>query len=743
MSSAGRLLTVLMATLALGTGAALRLNLSYDLGAFLPPPTNPAQELLTQRLGQGPGARLIFVVLADIAAPQAAMLAERLRELPGVEQVWPQNDTLDVPDMPQSLWRKRLLLGDLPTDEASWTEILSQRLDDMMFAADDDALALIAQDPAMLAVNALLDFGSSASEPEFEYDNHRVLMVATRAPAYDLPAQTEVIGDIRKTLGGATVKHLLGSSVYAVDLQRSVRFEATLFSLIASFALLAIMIVRFRSAHRVLGVALPLAAGSALGLFALTVLFSEVHGITLAFGFTLLGVAIDYPLHLFTHAEHRGSRGQLSVWPTLLLGIASTLIAYGAFLFSGTSGLQQLGVFAFCGIVAAAAVAAWIAPSSAHANPVGQVETPVTHTSPSTGFRYVPAALVILLALGGLVSNKVFNNDLASLTPVDARLLAADRAVRTHLGVTDIRHLVAVRAADLQACLEQTELAVASLSQLQRRGTLSGLQSIVQLLPSDATQHRRRLRLGDPHSRAAFDSALQRLPFNPQGFASFTTAWQAESTALDNLSWQKLQTEPRLAGATNNLLYQDGEHWVSLVFLQRLTDPEQVNAELALLANAELIDLKQTSQDMVSAYRDRLIQVLATALGFIALLLLWRLEFRRVVWVLLSVGAAVCAAAAGSATWQGGLSLFDLMALTLVAGLGLDYALFYSRPLNPTDQLATHSAVSICALSSLIVFGVLALSSIPVLHGIGTTVAVGVVAAYLLARLGRHANSDN
>jgi predicted exporter len=732
-----------MATLALGTGAALRLNLSYDLGAFLPPANNPAQELLIQRLGQGPGAQLIFIVLRDTPAPQATRLAERLRELPGIAQVWPDNDTLDMADMPLSLWRKRLLLGDLPSDEPGWIDVLSQRLDDVMFAADDDELALIAQDPAMLAVNALLEFSSSASEPEFNYDNNRVLMVETRAPAYDLAAQTEVIADIHNALDGAAVKHLLGSAVYGVELQHSVRFEATLFSLIASFALLAIMIARFRSAHRVLGVALPLAAGSTLGLFALTVLFSEVHGITLAFGFTLLGVAIDYPLHLFTHAEHRGSQGQASVWPTLVLGITSTLIAYGAFLFSGTAGLQQLGVFAFCGIITAAAVAGWIAPWSAHENAVGQSEIPAMHSRSSPGFRYVPAALVISLALMGLVSNKVFNDNLASLTPVDANLLAADSSVRMQLGVTDIRHLVAIRAADLQDCLEQTERAVASLSKLQGRGTLGGLQSIVQLLPSDATQQRRRLSLRDPHSRAAFDHALQSLPFDPQAFASFTTAWQAESTALDNLSWQQLQTERRLTGATNNLLYRDGEHWVSLVFLQRLTDPEQVNAELALLANADLIDLKQTSQDMVSAYRDRLIQVLATALGVIALLLLWRLELRRVVWVFLSVGAAVCAAAAGSATWQGGLSLFDLMALTLVAGLGLDYALFYSRPLNSSDQLATHKAVSICALSSLIVFGVLALSSIPVLRGIGTTVAIGVIAAYLLARLGRHANAGN
>ena len=83
------------------------------------------------------------------------------------------------------------------------------------------------------------------------------------------------------------------------------------------------------------------------------------------------------------------------------------------------------------------------------------------------------------------------------------------------------------------------------------------------------------------------------------------------------------------------------------------------------------------------------------------------------------------------------------MALTLVAGLGLDYVLFYSRAQDSRDARATSAAVFICALSSLLVFGILSLSSIPVLEGIGSTVFVGVLAAYLLARYGRYANTDS
>jgi len=127
-----------------------------------------------------------------------------------------------------------------------------------------------------------------------------------------------------------------------------------------------------------------------------------------------------------------------------------------------------------------------------------------------------------------------------------------------------------------------------------------------------------------------------------------------------------------------------------------------------------------------------------------ALLFFWTRQPQRVLWLFGSLLAAVMLSALGSALLRSSLSLFDLIALTLVAGLGLDYGLFFSRVARSAQEdAATANAVLICALSSLLVFGTLSLSSIPVLEGIGTTVAIGVTCAYLLARFGRYAKAPN
>ena len=745
MTQYRRLIYFLMLCTIVAAVAVPRLQMSYDLGAFLPAPTNSAQEILTSRLGQGPGAQLIFLQLSQSSPDQAATVAERIRALNGVARVLPEEQSFSAALIPQALWAKRLLLRNLPDSVEAWTEVFEQRIDQLAFAGDDDGLALIAADPALISIDTLSEFTASISRPNLDQGDRQYLIIETKAAAYDLASQSDVVGDIRGELTPISNTLLLGGPVYGVDLRSSVQFEATAFSLLASVALIVLMIFRFRSLYYVISIALPLLAGGLVGLLALTVVFSTIHGITLAFGFTLLGVAIDYPLHLFTHAQHHeaaaGSRTATTVWPTLRLGIFSTLIAYAAFIATGTMGLQQLGIFATVGIATAAVASAWL---SAERSASSNVERPVRSTNAARQrLRYAPGVTVIVISAGLLTNLEVFNDDLGSLTPVDPQLLSTDAAIRRQLGVTDIRHIVSVRAPTLQNCLEETEDAVEQLSRLMNQGTLSGIQAITQILPSEATQKSRRALLKQPDSRADFNQALALSAFQADAFSAFLESWQLEIRNQNNLTLDDLQAEPALTGIVDSLLYQDSTGWVSLLFLQGISDLDAVAEALSSTPNAQIVDLKETSTAMVSEYRSKLLIVLVVALLAISMLLITALSMKKLVWLLFTVVGAVTLAAAVSAILQGGLSLFDLMALTLVAGLGLDYALFYSSDRDPGEDSAIDSAVLICALSSLLVFGVLSFSSIPVLSGIGTTVSIGVVVAYLLARFGRYANSGN
>ena len=109
---------VLAVTLLAATVAAWRLPLTYDLTWFLPAPDTAAEQVLTERVGQGPGARLLFVEAPGATAEALAALADRLRELPAVERVLPDASALDLAALPAVLRERYLLLVDLPTSSA-------------------------------------------------------------------------------------------------------------------------------------------------------------------------------------------------------------------------------------------------------------------------------------------------------------------------------------------------------------------------------------------------------------------------------------------------------------------------------------------------------------------------------------------------------------------------------------------------------------------------------------------------
>src|SRR5690606_14552859 len=90
------------------------------------------------------------------------------------------------------------------------------------------------------------------------------------------------------------------------------------------------------------------------------------------------------------------------------------------------------------------------------------------------------------------------------------------------------------------------------------------------------------------------------------------------------------------------------------------------------------------------------------------------------------------------------LDLFHLDVLILAPGLRLDYALIFEPAGDRRDdQLRTLHAVLVCSLMTLLVFSLLALSSIPVLRAIGGTVAIGVACNFVLALLvSRHDAGD-
>jgi predicted exporter len=722
--------TVLGALLAL---AWPRFELSYDLGLFLPAPQTADQRVLVERLGEAPGARFIMLAVPDEPARIGALI-ERLEDADSIEGVL--SDLAPPPDRPpQPLWRYRYLLADMDWSVEGLRGALEQRLGELSLGSDPALEALVASDPGAVSLAMLERLVPASDEPWRTADGRRVLVAVSQAPAFDLEGQARAVAAVNQALAATfetpSSSTLSGAGVFGVELRDTIRSEATWRSLGASGAIVIILLLAYRSLPVLLLAALPLLAGLASGFAAVALLFGSVHGITLAFGFTLLGVAIDYPLHYLSRVRVDTVVGALrSTWPTLRLSALSTGLAYLALMAGGAEGMAQLGLFSGIGVIAAAVTTRWLLPAL---TPVSLSTTDATRTQRAPRLRVMPPLFVAALGLGVAgfsTAGPWWSSDLAALSPVPADRLAEEGRLRQATGAPSLRYQVVMEDQDVEALQRQAETLEGVLEAAQRRGLIDGFQNLAALLPAPERQRQRQDRIPPgPRLETILAGATAELPFAPAAFTPFLEDAEA-SRHLPLLTPERYRDTPLEAALAQHLYRGDAARWVLLATLQGEPDVAGLRTLLGeRLPAARLVDLRSASDALVADYRQRTLTVLGGVLLLIALLLILRVHPVRAAWSLGVLLACVCCAAALLRWAVGPLNLYHLTGLLLVAGIGLDYSLFLGKP----DRTGSLHAVSVCAASTVAAFTILAASGIPALRSLGSAVALGSALCFLTA----------
>jgi predicted exporter len=765
----GILVAWLAALAALGAIVATQLKVGTDLRSFMPAPTTPDQKLLMDQVGEGPGSRLLLVAIdgGDDAAKAALSrgLAAALRKEATFTQV--VNGDFDLGMLDTRLMPYRFLLS--PTldmqalDEDYLADQLQQRLDDLGSPAATLLKGLLPRDPTLETLK-LAERWTPARSPEvregvwFSSRGEALLLAQTRGAGFDPGAQDEAIGRLRAAfaaLPDSAGSHLTisGPGYFTVVVNAQTRDQADWIGRISTIGFIVLMLAAYRSVSSLLFGALPVATGALAGIAVMTLCFSEVHGITLAFGFTLLGVAQEYPIRLLSH-RRAGESAVASVkglWPLLLTAIASACIAYLAFYASGVGGLKQLAVFTITGLLAAGFTTRYALPYLLPARARDVANTPGLarfrgwlDALPRPRWLPVPvaAAAVAMLAFA---PGPFWQNDLSALTPLPRDLLMTDARLRGELGAPDVRYLLVVQAPTADGVLAASAKLEPRLREQVAAKTLDGFELPSIYLPDLATQRARQAKLPDRATLdAALDGALDGMPFRKDLFAPFVddveTARGAPLLTPDVFARSPLGQ--RLAA----MLVPRGDHWVGLSALSGVHDASAIAAAVASAgANARLLDLKDASESLVAEYRTRILHALlaATLLLLVTITLALR-SVRRAWHVLAPMTLATFLVLAVERVVGIPISLFHLVALILAAGLGLHYALFFERDTgDPAEQRRTLHATVVCVISALLVFGMLAWSSIPVLRAIGLTVSLGVAFHFCLSILmAPHARQD-
>ena len=718
-----------------------------DLGAFLPPSATPAQQLLLEQMRSGVASRILLIALGgaeeERLAEASGAMAAKLRAS-GLFAVVQNGGEEGLRADREAFMDYRYVLspgaGAERFSAAALRATLELALAELATQSAGPLRALLPRDPTG-ELRRILERLPAASPAKragvwFTADGKRALLVAeTKAGGFDAVAQEQAIRAVHSAIDHQKINlQVSGPGVFAAASRAAIERDAWLLSLASGTLVLLLLLRIYRRPGVVALCFVPVVTGLAVGAAAVSLAFGNLHAITLGFGATLVGEAVDYPSYACLNAGPGESlrRALERIWPTLRLAVLTTVLGGLTMLLSSFAGLAQLGLLSMSGVLAAGVATRYVVPALAGSRPVTDrsFAVPAWLERATLQARRL-APLVWLLAAGAIAvlifhSSRLWEDDLAAMNPVPEHLKAADRELRRELGAPDVRYLILVQAPDREAALQGAESLEGKLDELVRRQVIRGYDLATRYVPSLAEQKRRLAALPEPAAlRANLEKALDGLPFQRGVFEPFLRDVE-QSRSRGPLGEDDLRGTV-LGIKLQTLVVPAGSGWAALVPLYGVTDAQALGAQVPVL------DLKAESERLLAGYRLETLRLTALGIGAIVLVLSFGLRSARAVWqVVLPVALALLISAAILQLAGQRLTVFHLIAMLLVMGIGLNYSLFFDRPeQNALLRRRMLFALFVTCATTLLAFVTLAFSSNPVLHAIGLTVSVGAAMAFL------------
>ena len=780
----GRALIWLILALVLGWAGMTQfsgpLPLQTNLLALLPPTErNPVAELAVSRLTEAAGNRALFLVgpasqshslAPEVVGKAARKFAQTLRESGAFGLVTAEIPAFDVQQLARFYrpFRFNLLSS---ADRVALAESAfdrDARLQRKLYLPLQFGAAYpLADDPFGWGDGWLaeLPLKTLRLEPRdgllVAQDGEAIrAMVSAELPgsAYDSAIQARVMvaiaaaeKNLRRDFPGIELLRT-GTIFYAAEARQSAEREFNFIGAGSLIGMLLMLYVVFRSFR-------PLALGLLSVGFGITAaatitvaVFGELHLITLVFGASLIGEAIDYAIQFF--AAHLGAgenweptRGLRRIAPGLLMALTTSLVGYAVLTLAPFPAFSQIAVFALSGLSAACATVFLLLPSLLRAP--GRRDPDVAVALPRRFLRgwrahasrrlcLLVCAVLLALALPGwlLLSS---NDDVRMLIARPPALVAQEEKIRDLTGFGNSSQFYLVEGKTADDLLRHEEALRERLDKItgpDARNALSHYVSVSAFVPSATRQQQNRASLalqifGDERVlRERLSDASLRDVLADRFIADFESSEGLLLTVEDWLA-SPLSTPFRhlWLGQVNDGVGKGG--LAAIVQLQGIRDLAALDEASGKLAGVTFVDKAGSVSRLFREYRQWGALWLFGASSLVYGLFCLRYGPAQAAFMLLPTLIAMALVLGAFGYLAIPLTLFSLMGFILVLGVGVNYAIFLRE--GGGNAAATLTGVLLSAGTTLLSFGLLAFSSMPALSGFGLTLMLGICASLVLS----------
>jgi len=554
-----------------------------------------------------------------------------------------------------------------------------------------------------------------------------------------------------------------GGHRIGLDNSRLIRQDAGRALCVAAIAMFLLALVSYRRRWLALLTLIPTVVGATVAGAILSLIGTQISGVAIGCGTILLGITVDYAIHVLYHIDNSSHTDRPSIAntvfhivPPISFGALTTLSAFLVMMLSPVESHRQVGLFAAIGVTTAALVSLILLPVFV---PLGKRSNapPLLMTRLFECFFAWRAQHLIMLtvAMAGFsvlclvgVLRIRFEGDIAKLNGVTPDMAADQETLWNVWGDAAAMTTIMVTAPDIQSALEMNGLVAETLGAVQSNAAIAFYSSIAPICPSAKSQVaniERWQRFWTPARKEALLSDVRRVA-SGSGFRI--------DSILKTLSVLDEQpgilTPDDLRGTIlEELIVQhihESESDVSISTTLELASAEQYPAVEesihAVLPEAVLLNRVAFSNHITSLAKRglALFALLVTVVvAIILFILLGSLGMALVALLPIAVGLIWTFGVMGLLGIP--VNGINFIFVIFVIGIGIDYSLFLVTGAlaafrgQQERRAATSGSIAICALTTMCGFGVLALARHPALYSIGITAFLGMLFSLIATML--------
>ena len=673
------------------------------------------------------------------------------------------NDVYDIfyENLPLFLEKKDYLKIDTLLQEKEINKTLEADLKTLISPASLVIKKFIKRDPLSLTPIALKKLNKLQFDDNYEiYNNHiltkdkknLLLFVRSKYSNDETGDNLLLIDAINKSISKTKVyfqnvdAEMFGAPVISAGNAERIKKDIILTVSIALISLFLFLSFFFKRIEVFFVIFLPAVFGAVVSIAIIKLIQAEVSAISLGVGSILVGISIDYSLHIFTHFRSKTKVSKIfkDITLPILMSSLTTASAFFCLLFVSSEALQDLGLFAGISVLSSALFALIVLPHFLRKkkNKQGEInkEQNILERFASYNFHKNKYLLFVLLSFTFFslffFNNTSFESDMDKMNYMSPELKQAEKNIENISNDALSKMFFVVTGNNLNEALKKNDELAQELKVLKNKNIVRQFSSVNIFLISDSLQKvkvNRWEKFWTQKKISELENNLKKygtnFGFSEDAFSGFINSLQVKHNIL------KPETKNKLIELFGNDLINKQDSLTSIVSLIKLKqeDKNEVYKQIKNDKYIYIVDKKYITDKVVQILKKdfNLLVVISLSVVFLILLIYFgRIELTIITILPMLVSWVWTLSIMWIFNIQ--LTIFNIIISTFIFGLGIDYSIFITQGLLQKYRYGHNNissykiSILLSAITTVTSIGVLIFAKHPAMRSIAFLSVIGI-----------------